>query len=369
MKIAFVIHSLPVGGAETIATEYLIKLKEKGNDVCLVEFYRSGSFLYNRLADNNIRIITLTNGHKSFISRLYKKLLGEMIISRKFNKLIHEESFDILHIHTNMNHLNNIDFKPRKIFYSFHTSVERNLNIFGSSHRKNLINYAKQGMNFFVLSKEMQRAAEEALPTKKIYVLPNGLDFEKIRNKTYNRKAFLTDHNIPQNAFLLCHAARMHPIKNHVKTIEVFKEIVKKNRNSYLLLVGQEEKTILSEINVLITEYGLKKHVRIMGNRADATAILSVCDAMILPSFTEGFPLVALEAQVLGVRCVVTGAVPDELICNDNCFKLNIHDSNEKWADYLLGSFEEKHSGRLDRFEINTVTDKLIRYYKNVDRD
>ena len=36
MKIAFYIHSLCVGGAETIVTDYLLALKERGVEVVLI---------------------------------------------------------------------------------------------------------------------------------------------------------------------------------------------------------------------------------------------------------------------------------------------------------------------------------------------
>lgn len=37
MKVLFFIHNLRIGGAETLVAKYLIKLKEKGIKVVLVE--------------------------------------------------------------------------------------------------------------------------------------------------------------------------------------------------------------------------------------------------------------------------------------------------------------------------------------------
>ena len=59
MKIVYIIHSLGVGGAETIVSEYLLKLKEFGCDVFLIQFYSSNSFLEKNLRKKDVTIYTL----------------------------------------------------------------------------------------------------------------------------------------------------------------------------------------------------------------------------------------------------------------------------------------------------------------------
>ena len=39
MRVIYIIHSLPVGGAETLVVNYILKLKQAGIDICLVELY------------------------------------------------------------------------------------------------------------------------------------------------------------------------------------------------------------------------------------------------------------------------------------------------------------------------------------------
>lgn len=364
MKIAYLIHSLTIGGAETISVEYLLKLKLAGHEVCLIEFNHTESFLCEKLRSANIPIITLNKECKSIVRRTINKFLGANILCHKLNKVLNKNNFEILHIHTGLENLANIHFDMSRTFYSFHTSVKRNMEVLGDKrHCKNMLNFAKKGMNFFVLSQEMLKEAQGCLPTDKIYVLPNGLDFEKIRSNTYKRREFLPLLNIPNDSIVVCHIARMHPVKNHLKTIEVFKEIVKKNSNSYLLLIGQPEQEILTNINNLVSQYGLEDRVKILGNREDATAILSICDAMILPSKVEGFSLVALEAQVLGIRCVLTDAVPDEVVCNINCFKLNINEDNSVWANLLMNNNVRHEQYDIENLSIDSVMSKLSYFY------
>lgn len=363
MKVVFLIHSLSVGGAETVAVEYLIKLQERGCDVLLIEFFRSESFLYDRLEKANIKIITLCDNGRGFFAKVLRRLGQRFVICKKLNSILREESPDILHIHTGLDCVADIKFDITKIFYSFHTSVARNLEVIGSRHKRAMLKYANKGMRFFVLSEAMKQDAIKVLPTDKIYVLPNGLDLDGIKNRTYERARLLSELGIPEDAFVLCHTARMHPVKNHLKTVSVFSEVVKKKPDSYLLLIGRTDCDILSRINALTEKYGLTDKVKILGNRADATAVMSVCNAMILPSVTEGFSLVALEAQALGLRCVLTDAVPDEVVCNDNCFKLSIDKSDEIWAEYILGDFTQKHLSKIEDLNIDVIIGTLIDHY------
>ena len=58
MKILYVIHSLTVGGAETIVTNYLIRLKEEGQDVVLIQMEDKKTFLNQQLSEAGIRVLT-----------------------------------------------------------------------------------------------------------------------------------------------------------------------------------------------------------------------------------------------------------------------------------------------------------------------
>jgi glycosyltransferase EpsF len=116
-------------------------------------------------------------------------------------------------------------------------------------------------------------------------------------------------------ARLVLHVGRFMEQKNHSGLIAVFEQVLQACPETKLLLVGDG---ILKEsINGLVENRGLKASILFLGHRDDVTEIMRNCDVFLLPSFYEGFPVVALEANsaslpVVGSRIPgLTEAVED----------------------------------------------------------
>ncbi|MEO1764121.1 MAG: glycosyltransferase [Cyanobacteria bacterium J06629_18] len=53
-------------------------------------------------------------------------------------------------------------------------------------------------------------------------------------------------------------------------------------------------------------ELGIDKSVHFLGHRADIPQLLALSDLLVLPSYTEGLPLVILEAMAAGLPIITT---------------------------------------------------------------
>ena len=72
-----------------------------------------------------------------------------------------------------------------------------------------------------------------------------------------------------------------------------------------------------------------------------------------------------VEAQAHHIRCVASDTVPEEVICNDNCFALSIDESSDKWASLLLDSTVRKEGVKsVFDFDINKVLKDVDALYK-----
>ena len=100
--------------------------------------------------------------------------------------------------------------------------------------------------------------------------------------------------------------------------------------------------------------------------RDDATAIISCLDVFILPSFSESFSLATIEAQALGIKCVVSETVPNEVICNSNCIRLSLNESNESWAESILIDSQNVCDGDIYKFDKKNVISQLIGLYEKI---
>lgn len=354
MKIMYVIHSLVVGGAETIVTNYLIRLKDMGQEVVLLQMFDKHTFLNERLEQVGVRTLTVCrNDDKKIGTKIYSVL--------NFRKQIQAEHPDVIHIHTGLEKFRYVRYPADKMIFTLHSSWERSLKQ-GKNHRKMLFELIHKGMSVVVLSEQAKQDVLMQFPNAKVNKIPNGFDLEQIQSKRYNRAEFLPSIHVPESAFILGHVGRFHKVKNHEKVIEVFSKVLEKKPDACLILIGggnrEEEQRVLD----LVKKYQVEESVRILGERQDATAIMAVFDCLVLPSYSEAFPLVLIEAQALKIRSVVSDAVPAETCCNADCLRLSIKESAEKWAEYVVGTCLTG-KGDLEEFDIQNVMQKHLELY------
>lgn len=368
MKVLFYIHFLTIGGAETIVVEYLINLKKKGVDVVLVVIRHTDTFLEKRVRDNGIKLYALNeeckvrkfNGLKWRINRALNGY------KHKWDSIIRIEKPDVLHMHTFIDTLKGVAFPCNRMVFTFHASVERSLSLSTDENKRLLKQFAEKGMSFFALSDAAVKDIKRIYGTDKIIKIPNAVNIKNIKSSKMERGPFLGKLNIPSDAFILGHVGRFHPVKNHEKIISVFSVVNDINPNAYLLLVGGDVEQRMEQIKKLVCDYKISDKVRFLGVCENTTAIVSTFDAFILPSYSESFSLATIEAEVLGKRCVVSDQVPREVICNKNCFRLGISESDEKWAELLLSDSVNNVENKLSDFDIENVIGKLIEAYRNI---
>ena len=126
--------------------------------------------------------------------------------------------------------------------------------------------------------------------------------------------ADLSDFGFPDNAFVVSCIGRDRPGKGFSTLIKAM-EFVPDDCPLHLLLVGDLEKN-----KALVAEVESCRHrdrIRFAGYRTDAPQMAGACDALVLPSESEGLPRVVIEAMAYRRPVVVTeaGGMP-ELVTN-----------------------------------------------------
>lgn len=370
MKTLYYIHTLGIGGAETIVVNYLLALQEYGYEVALVVNDNKDSFLTQRLLDKKIRIHALRPDSAKGVIGKCKRGIWKYTnyYQKRWQQIFDEEKPDVLHIHTATNFMKRINFLPKKMIYTFHGDVLRYIKMHGKKNNQIIKQFAHEGMTFFSLREEMTKDIQKYFGTDRIEYIPNGVNIEGIQKEKYDRERFCSEIGVSQEAFLIGHIGRIHPVKNQLRTIEIFAEIVRKCPAAKLLFVGEGHGDYFDKVIKQIENYDLKEKVLLLGMRRDVAAIMSTIDVLILPSITECLPLVMIEAQAQGVRAVASDVVPREVICNNNCFRLSLAESNEVWADYLLGDFTEDTGRDIANFSMDKVIDDMTRCYEEIAR-
>ena len=117
------------------------------------------------------------------------------------------------------------------------------------------------------------------------------------------------------------------------------------------------------KIEKKVTKLRIADKVIFTGNRKDVNKLYSAMDVFCLPSFYEGMPVVAWEAQANGLPVVLSNRVPKEVGSNKNSFFLSLKAGEKYWTEVL---FKNKSREKIDVPEIWKRTDWLEKVYKSL---
>lgn len=164
--------------------------------------------------------------------------------------------------------------------------------------------------------------------------VPNGIDLEMYRNVQESKEAVKQGLGIPEDAFVVGNIGRFEEQKNHTFLIDIFQQVVLKNSNSFLILIG--EGSLKTEMEEKVHSKHLQDNVLFLGLRNDIPELLKAMDVFLMPSLYEGLPISAVEAQAAGVKLVLSTEVSKETQVSKNTHFISLDENPETWADILL---------------------------------
>ena len=110
---------------------------------------------------------------------------------------------------------------------------------------------------------------------------------------------------------MIGHVGRFTWAKNHEFLLNLFTEFHKNHPDSRLLLVGDGE--LRSKLEQQMQDLHIRESVIMTGAVDNVEDYMTVMDVFVFPSHYEGLPTVNIEAQVNGLRCIVSTGVPEEV--------------------------------------------------------
>lgn len=100
--------------------------------------------------------------------------------------------------------------------------------------------------------------------------------------------------------------ARINTQKNYPMMIQAFAQVVQSNPECSLDIYGAGAPKTVHEIQKLINELGMEKHIQLCGWRRDISSLLLQYDAFLMSSDYEGMPNALAEAMATGLVCLST---------------------------------------------------------------
>ena len=167
--------------------------------------------------------------------------------------------------------------------------------------------------------------------------------FGKAKSKVVFNAVDLNKYRISERIFhdklTFIHVGRYTFQKNQKMVIQIFQKINQAIPNSQLLLVGfGEDKDNLEKE---ICELGLEDTVQLVpGNQVDVSKMYAVSDYMVFPSIFEGFGIVLIEAQAMGIPCFVSEAIQSEADVGLLTY-IRLDAGVDVWAETILNHIKD----------------------------
>lgn len=199
----------------------------------------------------------------------------------------------------------------------------------------------------------------------KVTIINNAIDIKKFRHNKEIRANIKSMLNI-EDRFVIGHIGRFAAQKNHKFLIDVFKEVAREIPEAYLLLIGDGEKK--KEIEQYVKEKNLQESVEFLGVQSNISELLQGIDLFVLPSLFEGLPVVLVEAQATGTKCITSlDLVSPEAKITELISYVPLE--KEKWVKEIISSrenYEKKDMSEEIRkagYDIEHEANRLVEIY------
>lgn len=328
MKVIFFDFIVNYGGAPQGSAYLMKRLKDKKIDVGIVDGFGVCSDYINYLKENDISFDILDSRKDNLVIGgvgkftrflniikqipMYFNLMCRLYISLK------KQKSDIVIVNNEKSlffiSLFKLVFNYKIILYFRGEGTKSQL------HRRFLKNIDKNVDHILTHSMRAYRNFRALdFNSKDITYLPNCIELEKFQLPLKNN-----DFNLKNNNFkIILASARPVREKGHHTAIEALNILHEKGYRVDLIIpgvmpMGSNDDFYNYLINK-INEYDLSNFVHFIGWRKNLIGDIVNCDAVVLPSHTEGFPRVIIEAMAQGIPVCATpvGGIPEAIIHNE----------------------------------------------------
>jgi N-acetyl-alpha-D-glucosaminyl L-malate synthase BshA len=349
LKIGIVCYPT-YGGSGVVATELGIALADKGHEVHFISYDQP--FRLDLYSENIYFHQVNVPDYPLFEYAPY-----ELNLTSKLVDVAIHEKLNILHVHYAIPHASAaVNAKQILATYGIHIPIVTTLHgtditLLGKDKSfKPVIEYAiNQSDAVTAVSEDLK---EETLLNFKIKdeikVIPNFIDMSLYKQEC---NQVLRDKFAKKEEAILVHISNFRKVKRVQDVVKIF-EKVNKQVPSKLFMIGDGPERLKAE--QLCRKLGIAKHVRFLGKLKVIEKFLCIADVFVLPSKTESFGLVALEAMASKVAVISTnsGGLPEVNIDGETGCLSDVGDV-KKMANDTIALL--KDTEKLNQFKNNAL--------------
>ena len=209
----------------------------------------------------------------------------------------------------------------------------------------------------------------------------NGIDtdyFDKSKIDINQRKNLIQKLGITDDDFIFIFVGRLVRDKGINELISAFNKICKNSKKIKLLLVGGVETDLDPLKAETLKEIDINKNIITIGWQDDVRPFFAIANALVFPSYREGFPNAVLQACAMELPCIVTDINGCNEIITNNKNGLIIQPKSEeelqKAMQYFL-DYPEKTNifaskarpNIVENYKREVIWEELLHLYKSLE--
>jgi glycosyltransferase involved in cell wall biosynthesis len=303
MRVALVIDSLKVGGAQRLISAYAANASAHDLAPVIITLREDNApFILDSIRSAGIRIIPLRQA-SLFSRRRFQHLI----------KILKDEKVGLVQTHlTYANILGSLTahFAGLPVIATLHSiAVRRGWKPGLLKVIENIV-LRRYATRILAVGQVVADANEGNYGSRKVDVIPNGIPkpkFPTIQERDRLRREITGDGS----GSVVITVGRFTRAKGYEDMIEAFHLLQQKASTSKLVMVGSG--TTVDSIKNKIEDLDLAQSVILTGEREDVPSLLALSDLYASSSHREGLPLAVLEAMMAGLPVVATsvGDIPN----------------------------------------------------------
>ena len=357
------------GGSGVVATELGKALAARGHEVHFITY------------NQPVRLGSFHPGvyyHEVEVSKypLFEYPPYELVLTSKMVEVVQTHNLNLLHVHYAIPHAS-AAVNAKRIL----TEAGLTVPVVTTLHGTDITLLGKDAsfkpvITHAINASDVVTTVSQSLKDDTVQLFEVSRDLEVVHNficpSHYERPPDLEFRSqlSPKGTPLLCHVSNFRPVKRVLDVIETFAR-VRAEREATLLMVGDGPERTRAEARC--RELDLTQDVVFLGKVKNPIEPLLISDLLLLPSETESFGLVALEAMAAGVPVVSSnvGGLPEVNVQEETGFLRDVgdvegmaQDALKVLSDGALRGFKQRAKARAAEFTIDRILPHYLDLYQ-----
>lgn len=324
LRAVFVTTSFSHGGAERSAITVMNRLSERGHE-CHAVYVKSGAEQLNRIRLPEGGTVRCLNA-ASYLDRRALADFAAHIARVRPSAVIAANPYPLMYAALALR----LARVPARLMVSYHSN-----RLLGTKEHCQMAIYRvffwTADCTVFVCDRQMRYWRRRGVCSRRNEVIYNGVDAEEFRNgwspaeRSELRKAF----GFSDADFVIGISALLRPEKNHTQLVDAIAMLRARGVAARALIIG--DGPMRTAIESRARALGVETDIVITGFQRDVRPYVTASDAFALCSFTEAFPVAAIEAMSLGKPVVHSdvGGAAEMIVPGRNGFLFPVGDTKQ----------------------------------------